>query len=78
MSLAMLCGSLYSLFPASQNQKALPSGKQLHNLFCVGTMALEKEKPSRPVAMRIAAPGREAVFDRKCSITTRLAFDFVL
>ena len=26
-------------------------------------MALEKEKPSRPVAMRIAAPGREAVFD---------------
>ena len=63
MSLAMLCGSLYSLFPASQNQKALPSGKQLHNLFCVGTMALEKEKPSRPVAMRIAAPGREAVFD---------------
>ena len=63
MSLAMLCGSLYSLFPASQNQKALPSGKQLHNLFCGGTMALEKEKPSRPVAMRIAAPGRESVFD---------------
>ena len=26
-------------------------------------MALEKEKPSRPVAMRIAAPGRESVFD---------------
>ena len=62
MSLAMLCGSLYSLFPASQNQKALPRRNQLNNMVSGGTMPAEEEKASR-LAVRIVATGRELVFD---------------